>query len=362
MWWIGRSSVTSKIRQIGRFMAKSSENATVHPPVLGIYSGQDLMGDGLFKLPFFRAARAAFPDYRIVYVTSGPTMLETKLRPLVSGIIDVFISNTGICRSIGELIRPLPIQEKFSVFIDTQPVLWRTLLLRRLRHDLFITPAAHYRLSDRRPSEGRVRPVNITLRLIELIELASGRPVDMRLDVAVPPDFLEKARRQCPLGSVYVGLAPGAGGRGKCWPLENYIALARKLVDAGRIPVFVLGPAELEWLPQIREAVPRSLFPLQDEAVWGGGYDPVATVALARSFAAAVSNDSGTNHMFAAANIPLLTLFGPSNAEKFRPLVKCGVVLKAQDFGGSLPSDIPVSAVESSLETLLSSDVSSSYN
>ena len=39
-------------------------------------------------------------------------------------------------------------------------------------------------------------------------------------------------------------------------------------VERGRVPVFILGPDELEWLKPIRDAVPSALFPEQDKAIW----------------------------------------------------------------------------------------------
>ncbi|MBI1206764.1 MAG: lipopolysaccharide heptosyltransferase family protein [Azospirillum sp.] len=305
-----------------------------------------------------RAARAAFPGHRIVYLTTGPTMLETGLRPLLDGIVDDFISETGIGRSLTEFLRPMPVRQRFAVFIDTQPVIWRTLLLRRLRHDLFVTGAARYRLSDRRPADRRRRrPTGIVRRLVELVELASGRPADLATALPVPPEIAAKAAAQLPTGKPLIGLAPGAGNRLKCWPLERYLALARRLVQQGMSPVFLIGPAESEWLPEISAAVPEALLPLQDRALWGERFEVLHTVALGQRLAAAVSNDSGTTHMLAAADVPLVTLFGPSNADKFRPLVSRGAVVKAQDFGGEAMALIPLDAVHAALNTLIGTPV-----
>jgi ADP-heptose:LPS heptosyltransferase len=74
------------------------------------------------------------------------------------------------------------------------------------------------------------------------------------------------------------------------------------------------------------------------------------TIALARRLSSAVANDSGTGHMLAAADIPLVSLFGPTPPAKFAPATPRLTVLRAQDFGGGdAMESIPVQAVAAAL-------------
>jgi ADP-heptose:LPS heptosyltransferase len=189
-------------------------------------------------------------------------------------------------------------------------------------------------------------------RLNELLALASGHVPVAKAELRLPEDLATKAEAALPPGSDYIGLAPGAGKRFKCWPLERFIAVAAAQVERGRVPVFILGPDELEWLNPIRKAVPSALFPELDKAIWGEGFTPLRTIALARRFTAALANDSGVSHMFGAADAPLLTLFGPTPAEKFQPKVTRGGVITAQEFGGEAMADIPVQSVIERLDQL----------
>jgi len=52
------------------------------------------------------------------------------------------------------------------------------------------------------------------------------------------------ARALLPAGPRYIGLAPGASGAHKCWPLQAYLDLAEREQARGRVPVFLLGPEE----------------------------------------------------------------------------------------------------------------------
>lgn len=323
------------------------------PAAVAVFTHGELIGDALIKIPFLRAVRDVFPDQRIVWISTEETQLQSTLRPLVEGLIDTIHASTGIGRSPFDLLRPMPIRERFSLVIDTQTVLWRTLLARRLRHDVFVSPCADYRFSDRRPPAGYKQPRHVVDGLFDLLEVASGQRPALDKAIPIPREAADEAFARLPDGPAYVAIAPGAGKRVKCWPLERFVELARAQVARGRVPVFFLGPAELEWLAALRAAVPQALFPLQDAPLAGPRYTPVRTIALARGCAAALANDSGASHLFGIADVPLLTLYGPTIAEKLRPKVKRGAVLTATAFGGREMERIPTAAVVQALDGLL---------
>ncbi|CAO3381721.1 glycosyltransferase family 9 protein [Azospirillum argentinense] len=324
-------------------------------PSLAVFTHGELIGDALIKIPFVRALRGLFPDHRITWITTEGTHLATTLRPMMDGLIDEFRADTGIGRSPLGLLKPMPIRERFSMVLDTQALPWRTLLARRLKHDVFVSACAGYRLSDRRPAPGYVRPKHVLDRLFDLLEVAGGRRPPLDMAVPIPTEAEAEARAVLPDGPGYVAIAPGAGKRVKCWPLERFVELARAQAAGGRVPVFILGPAELDWLPELRAAVPQALFPLQDAELAEPRYSPVRTIALTRRCAAAVANDSGTSHLFGLADVPLLTLYGPTTAEKLRPKVTRGAVLTASTFGGQEMERIPADAAIKEVEALIGS-------
>ena len=321
-------------------------------PSVAVFSFQEIIGDGFYKLPVLRRLRAAFPVARITWITTHDTVFAHKLAPLTKGLIDEFREHSGIGNSAAGMIMPLPFCEPFSLIIDTQSVVFRTLTLRRLPHGAFVSPAAKFLLSDFKPGRDRVRPRHMVDRLNELIELAAG-PVRTELPpIFVPADLVARATLALPEGPRYIALAPGAGNRVKCWPLDNFIALAQALQAQGYTPAFVIGPNETEWVAPLRAAVPGALFPEQ-ATCWEPGFSPLRTMAIAGRCAAAVANDAGVSHMFGAADIPLLTLYGPTDSEKFRPRVTHGRVLRASDYGSQETRAIPLAAVLANLNMLL---------
>lgn len=326
---------------------------------VAIFSHGELIGDAMTKLPFVAALRAAFPNCRIVWIATESSALASAAAPLIPGAIDAFYCGENWGASPADLAKPPPTAERFALVIDTQNLWWRSLLVRRLKADRFVSSIAGYRFSSGKPAQERRNPRHVVDRLFSLLEAAVGaaqpRP-KLRDCVRVPEAAAEEAARLLPPGPDYVALAPGAGKRIKCWPLDRFIEVARRQQTQGRAPVFLLGPGEAEWLPELREAVPGALFPLQADGLDNNGprYTPVRTVAVARRCAAALSGDCGLGNMIAAADIPLVSLFGPTSGAKLHPKVTAGAWLQAQDFGGDGGmAAIPVDAAAEAVEKLL---------
>ncbi|WJW75267.1 glycosyltransferase family 9 protein [Thiohalobacter sp. IOR34] len=323
---------------------------TAEPHSLLVYSNGDTFGDALIKLPAIGALRHAFPEAHITWLAGrGPSLYRGALAPLAEPWLDEVLADTGVGARWSELLRRPLGGRRFDLLIDTQQFLKTTLILRRIRHGLFISGAAGFRLSDRRPAGGR-RPRGMLARLLQLVELAAGRPVEPIYRLALPARWREAAARLLPAGSRYVGLAPGAGQPQKCWPLERFIELGRRQAERGRVPVFFIGPDEQPWMEAIRTALPEARFPEWEEAGTGG---PLLAIALAERLAVSVANDAGTGHMLAAGGQPLISLFGPTDPAKFAPNSQRLQLIRARDFGADAMDAIPLEAVDAALEAAL---------
>ena len=331
------------------------------PQSILVYVGLDLVGDALIKLPFVRALRRAYPEARITWLAGkGKSVYADLLRPLVDGLLDEVVDDAGIGIDLKHLIAaPLdgtPLAgQRFDLVIDTQTRVKTSLVVRRIPHGVFVSPALGFLLSDRRPRFGYRRPPALVRRLLDMVEIVSGRPADPAVALSLDPAYRETAAALLPAGPTYVGIAPGSSQRRKCWPLERFVALARTQVAQGRVPVFLLGPDEDAWVEQLAVEVPAALRPLQSEAAHPLGRSPLLTIALGARLTAAVANDSGTSHMLAAADTPLVSLFGPTAPEKFAPYTSRGVIVTAQRFGdGDAMESIPLETVTETLDDFLS--------
>lgn len=324
------------------------------PRTLLVYSNGDTFGDALIKIPALQGLRAAWPDSRITWLAGrGHTLYADTFAYSVGHCIDEVLDDAGIGEHWTELLRrPLP-DRRFDLIIDTQQFLKTTLIIRRIRHERFVSGAVGFRLSDRRPADGK-RPRGMLERILQLISLAAGRTVEPVYGIRIPAEYVAEATRLLPDGARYVGFAPGAGQPWKCWPLERFIAVAAACAAQSCVPVFFLGPLERAWQQPLAQALPAARFPELEplERVKPG---PYLAMALGQRLAASVCNDSGTGHMLASAARPLVTLYGRTDPDKFRPNTPHHFAVRARDHGGSDMDAIPVAAVTAALERALRS-------
>lgn len=316
------------------------------------HTREDRLGDALIKLPAILALRAQAPSFRLTWVTGdGGSAFARALAPLAGDCFEAVHERADIGARWSELWRPRPVANfatVFDVVIASDRALRPTLCLRRVPHSVFIAPMAGFLLSDRRPAPGYAEaPLHEQTR--RLLELAIGAPLEPPTSLPVPLSFQQLAERLLPPGPCYIGFGPGAGGREKCWPLDRYLALARRQCERQRVPVFFLGPDERDWLPHLRDALPAARFPEYDEAGQALG-GPTLTIALASRLSASVANDAGVGHLLAAGGRPLVSLFGRADPTKFAPPFGRRVVLRGADHGAASVSAIPLAAVESALE------------
>ena len=318
-----------------------------------VYVGGDLIGDALMKLPFLRALRNAYPNAHISWCAGKHKSTFTKeLAPLITGIIDGVMEKAGFDKPF-KFFYTHPLNgQKFDLIIDTQRGFFTTILVKRIRHKIFISGAANFLLSDIKPIRPYNRPSLMIHQMMDLLEIASGKVPNPNFELILPDAEKALASKVLPKGPLYIGLAPGAGDLKKCWPMKNFIEVAKNQLKLGRKPVFILGPNELASTEKIRNAVPDALYPTAPTDKF---FTPTVSfsIALSQRLAAAVANDSGAGHILALADIGLISLFGPTSPEKFAPTAKKSQVIKAQNYGGTQMKNIPIEAVLEAINVIL---------
>lgn len=305
------------------------------------------------KLPFLRALRAAFPQAWITWLAGrGDTVFASTLASVVVGLADEVIEQGGVTGRewLPTRAAPMPGRE-FDLIIDTQRHVRTTLSLRRIEHRVFVSGALGWLLSDRRPPGRRRKQLALIHQLLALVEAASGRPAafdaaPLAIDAATRAEALRLLPDRAD-GRAYLGIAPGAAMQHKLWPLDRFLEIGKRLDAAGYVPVVLLGPMEQDWTTKIRETLPQAILPLPADA------SPLTTIAVCGRLKAAVANDSGQGHLLAAASVPLISLFGPTQAAKFPPMTPRLTVIRAQDFGSDAMSAIPVEPVEKAVLEML---------
>lgn len=317
-----------------------------------VYSEGEVVGDGILKLPFLAAVRAAWPEAHLAWATAHSTVYAGILKPIAGQLADEVLQDCGAELGGAAILKRPFGGRRFDLVIDTQAHLGRALAVRRARHGVFISAALDYLLSDQRPRE--TPPEAILDRLVLLASLAAGRPLEPVLPPAAPGDWAAAAKALLPDGPAYVGIAPGAGGKNKCWPLDSYIALAKRLTERGRTPVVLLGPEEADWVASLKAALPTALFPEWDRRdAYLTLKGPCLAIALCARLKAGVANNAAPAQMMAAGGAPVLALHERRrSAAKFRPYGLRVETLAAEDFGAGIGA-IPLAEVEAALDRLM---------
>ena len=65
------------------------------------------------------------------------------------------------------------------------------------------------------------------------------------------------------------------------------------------------------------------------------------------------ANDAGGGHLLAAGGRPLVTLFGRTSEDKFKPPYGTRIAISAREYGGTDMSLIPVQRVTTAIDAVL---------
>lgn len=267
------------------------------------------LGDTLLMVPVLRALRRRHPE-----------------RPLhFAGVLDFAV----LLPHYGVVDKALSSEDLAVWSRGAEAAWWRDYDLVVADDATFRTAAPHatrVECFDPRPRDRRPLPQQIATQL--------------QLTLRWPQDaFL----RQGPVAAGGpVVLAPGSGGRAKCWPRDRWLALAAPLAERGRGVEVLVGPVETE-----RDDPRGWAWPVGVTFVVEAGL--VAVARRLEGAAAFVGNDSGTTHLAAMLGVPTVALFGPSDPAVFAPLGPRVTVLG----GNSVAFAVDVAAVSAVVGGLL---------
>lgn len=118
-----------------------------------------------------------------------------------------------------------------------------------------------------------------------------------------------------PASQKAVVIAPGSGSLTKCWPIENYFAVAQELIKDNFKVLFLLGPAELDRFSS------ATINQLGNVAPVASGLSLTEVLQLLSVANVFIGNDSGIAHLAGGLGVKTITLFGPTQSDLYKP---CG--------------------------------------
>ena len=104
---------------------------------------------------------------------------------------------------------------------------------------------------------------------------------------------------------------PGSGSPAKTWPADRFAEILHRLRTAGREAAAVVGEADTEAAARLARDLPD--LPRLE------GLTLVELAAILAESERFLGNDSGITHLAAAVGLPVVALFGPSDAETWAP-------------------------------------------
>lgn len=305
------------------------------------------LGDVIHTLPMAAAIRSYDPAIRIIWLAEEREQVLLRDNPVVDEVVTIplrrwrnqAVSIAGLPQAVREL-RALLGQLRLlriDVAIDVQgwphkssPLAWITRAPVRVgfvrgyaRHPLATLFTTHRITPPRRAK-------HIVDRNLALLEPLQIYPVgEPRFPL---PAFAEAQKaadawlRAHGVGetSWLVAVLPSTRGGAKMWPAALYRELAGRLLMDPEVVLLILGgPGEEALLEEVRRGLPAAR-----ALAWAPRPIPELVATLRRA-QLVIGNDTGPLHVAAAAGVPSLGLFGPTNGERNGPYGSHGAFVQS---------------------------------
>jgi lipopolysaccharide heptosyltransferase I len=307
------------------------------------------LGDVARTVPVLATLRKAYPDAHIDWLVARAFAPAVRHHPMLNGIVEFDrkeLARFGLSPSatkagwrFGKLLK----EKNYDAVYDLQG-LFRSGLFTKLTRAQRRVGFANARelgwlgYNVRHRVDAKLHTVD---RMLGLLEADGLEPVhDMRLYLAERDrQWLDTFKRDHGIGDAgYACIAPTARWGCKCWPIERYGEIARRMIEngvAGDKLVIIASPDEREKVLPIYEVLlgdgasgerkdlrERVVFP--DTNVG-------QMMALLSEPRVLVCNDSAPLHIAVGFDRPVVALFGPTDPALVGPYRKPESVLRPPD-------------------------------
>jgi ADP-heptose:LPS heptosyltransferase len=286
------------------------------------------IGDILFTLPAVHVIRENYPEAKISFLTSRENV------PLIAGFRDVDDVH-GIDRKVYRRGNPTAIfreslsfwqwlrEKKFTLTVDFQGygetalISWLGRSPERWGNVYQSTRAWAYTRAVKR--ENQIHPADWNLSLLRQCGL-SGGPIHN--EFVVPDAALDEARQFFAAHSLdpaktTLFIQPFTSSLHKCWPLENFLTLARYFRERGIQILFGGGPADLAALAPAQQAgLPVS-----------AGVSLLVTAGLMKLSTLILGGDTGLLHLAVAMDKRVVMLMASPVKPRCHPFQHADWVL-----------------------------------
>jgi heptosyltransferase-1 len=303
------------------------------------------IGDCVMAVPVAASIRAKYPDAHIEWAVEPYCSPVIDTKKLVQNIVlfprDEWEQQRWSPRTWRNQLGTYASMRgrNFDIGIDLQGQAKTALCLKLAKPKKRIAAKGHDFLSD------KLNPIFETTRgqmhTIEHAMLTLQQLGDFSTEVKfVMPDLIEEqetVRAMFSKDKPLVTISISAGGQKKLYPAERWEEVARGLMNRGVQVAFLGGPKD-------------EPLPLKGSLDWIGKLNLREAMAAVKLSAVHLAADTGTGHMAAAYNVPVVSVFGKTKPYWYRPYTTNGVVLDGKGSTLNISPDQVLEAAERLLE------------
>ena len=296
------------------------------------YNSGGGIGDAIQILPLIQTLKTELKNTKFYYLCSHKNHFNSTLRDFDCEIdtLDLDIKYFGF-RWWHFLILKKKLKdyniEKFDLIIDLQSKIRNSLILKMIPHNYFISSCFNFKFSKPNINIKKEKKINNTI--INAINYVFKTDYKLHeFDISkIDKKFFIESEKLLPKNN-YIGFSITQGNvyRKKEWPLKSIVEICSKLNQIGKIPVFFIEKKNYELISKIKNLIPSALFP-ENESNFAS---PALVICLGKRIDFAISIDNGVMHMLSLSKVPMILLFGPTDAEKFAPNYKGTIVLDSK--------------------------------
>lgn len=224
-------------------------------------------------------------------------------------------------------------REKFDLIIDLQ-CNDRSMILLNLARLFGIAPKYRMGTKSGLAYNLEASPYGEKVHALEILRAAAkGLGVDCQTEqpvLSIPNEYQQSAeallREHGLQAKSFAVLVPGSSlsGAKKRWGVKNYTAMAELFFEQGVDSCAILGgPDEIELCTQLADSIGEKAVNLC------GKTQLLEIPVIAEQAQYMVSNDTGTAHLAAAADIAMVVICGPTDASRVHPIGKRVATLQA---------------------------------
>ncbi len=297
-----------------------------------LYNSGGGIGDAIQLFPLILSLKNHFKQSEFFYLGAHENHYENKLKDFNIKIktLDLGMQYFGFrwwhLLKVKKKYLKLDIN-KFDLVIDLQTKLRNTLILKRIPTKNFYSATYNFSFCTTKSNYSKKKNIfEMTLANLEKFLNTKINISNYNLN-NIDKKFYREAERLLPNNN-YIGFSITQGNvyRKKSWPLKNFIELAKKIKTMKKTPVFFIEKRNIELKKKIEILIPEAVFPENESNL----SSPALVTCLGTRLEFVISIDNGVMHLLSLSKVPMVSLFGPTDAEKFTPKYKNSISLDSK--------------------------------